>query len=104
MSSILFVSIITGLVITISILIEFFFSIFQIFFKKPLSPKGAVQIDATEHIYAHPDYAIKLEDHRAFGAKTTYEALLHGLKLSGDQPSISFRNSSDQPFQSYSHK
>jgi hypothetical protein len=104
MASIVIIGLITGLVIVISILIEYFFSLFQIIFKKSLSPKGAIEIDSNEHIYAHPDYTNRLQDHREFGAQTIYEALLHGLKIAGNRPLFSFRQSSDQPFQSYSHK
>ncbi len=104
MASIVVVGIITGLVILISVLIEYFTSLLQIIFKKPLSPKGAVEIDSNEHIYAHPDYADRLQDHHQFGVQTIYEALLHGLKVAGNRPLFSFRQSSDQPFQSYSHK
>jgi len=100
----IFVATITGLVIAVSALIEFCFSFFQIIFKKPLSPKGAVEIDANEHIYAHPDYTDQLQDHRSFGAQTIYEALLNGLKISRDRPLFSFRQSSDQPFKSYTYK
>jgi hypothetical protein len=104
MTSILFAATITGLVIAIGVLIEFCFSFFKILLKKPLSPKGAVEIDPNEHIYSHPDYTDQLQDHRLFGVQTTYEALLHGLKIAGDRPLFSFRQSSDQSFKSYSHK
>ncbi len=97
-------AIITILVIAISVLIEYYFSFFQILFKKPLSPKGAVEIDANEHIYAHPDCTDQLQDIKSFGIQTIYEALLHGLKIAGDRPLFSFRQSSNQPFQSYTHK
>jgi hypothetical protein len=100
----IFAATITGLVIVISTLIEFCFSFSQILFKKPLSPKGAVEIDANEHIYAHPDYTDQLQDHRSFGVETLYEAFLHGLKISRDRPLFSFRQSSDQPFKSYTYK
>jgi hypothetical protein len=98
------VAVITGLVIAISIFIERFFSLYQIIIKKPLLPKAAVEIDPVEHIYAHPDCTEQLQDHRDFGVKTVYEALLHGLRLGGDRPHFSYRTSSDQPFKSYSHK
>ena len=96
--------IITGFVIVISILIEYYFSLIQILLSRPFPPKGAVEIDATEHIFAHPDHTNKLQDYRSFGAETVYEAILHGLKIAGDRPLFSFRQSSDQPFESYSHK
>ncbi len=104
MTSVIFVCITTGLVIAISALMEFCFSFLQIIFKKPLLPKGAVEIDPDEHIYAHPDYADRLLDHGSFGVKTIYEALLHGLEISRNRPLFSFRQSSDQPFQSYTHQ
>jgi hypothetical protein len=104
MTSIIFVAIITCLVTAISILIDFLFSCFQILFKKPLLPKGAIQIDTNQHIYAHPDYTHQLQDHYSFGVKTAYEAILHGFKIAANRPSISFRQSSDQPFKSYTHK
>ncbi|CAF1500526.1 unnamed protein product [Adineta steineri] len=100
----MYVVIITVLVIIISILIEYCFSFFQILFKKPLSPKGAVEIDSNAHIYAHPDYTEKLQDPKVFGIKTIYEAILHGLKLAGDRPLFSTRQASNQPFKSHTHK
>jgi hypothetical protein len=100
----LVVGITTGLVILISVLIEYFFQLFQIIFKKPLSPKGAVEIDPIEHIYAHPDYVDGLQDPQTFDVHTIYEVLQRGLRVSGDQPQFSYRYSSDQPFQSYTYK
>lgn len=104
MTSIWILGIFTSLVIVISALIERCFSIFQILFKRPLVPRGAVEIDSNEHIYAHPDCVDRLQDHRQFGAETIYDALLHGLKIARDRPLFTFRQSSDQPFQSYTHK
>jgi len=104
MTSFIFGAIITGLVIAISVLIEFFFSLFQIIFKKPLPPKGAVEIDPNEHIYAHPDCIEQLKDPSVFGVQTIYEALLRGLRISGDEPHFSYRQSSGQPFKSYTYK
>jgi len=104
MTSIIFAATITGFLIAISVLIEFCFSLFQMLFKKPLPPKGAVEIDPNEHIYAHPDYTDQLQDHRSFGVETIYEALLHGLNIAQNRPLFSFRQSSNQPFKSYSHK
>ena len=98
------IAVITGLIIVISVFIEFFFSFFRIIIKKPLLPKAAVEIDPVEHIYAHPDCTEKLQDHREFGVETVYEALLHGLRRGGDRPHFSYRTSSDQPFKSYTHK
>lgn len=101
---IMITAIITGLIVAISIFIEYFVSIFEILFKKPLPPRGAVEIDAKEHIYAHPDYVDQLQDPRTFDVKTIYEVCLHGLKLSGDRPQFSYRQSSDQPFKYYTYK
>ncbi|CAF1497514.1 unnamed protein product, partial [Rotaria sordida] len=33
-----------------------------------------------------------------------YEVILHGIQLSGDRPQFSYRQSSDQPFKSYTYK
>jgi hypothetical protein len=104
MVSSLFAAVITGVVIAISALIEFFFSLSQILFKKPVPPKGAVEIDANEHIYAHPDYVNQLQDSHAFDVQTIYEVLLRGLQKSGDRPQFSYRKSSDEPFKSYTYK
>ena len=104
MASMIFIGIITGLVIIVSLLLEFFFSLFEIIFKKPISPKGAVEIDPVEHIYAHPDYADSLQDPHTFDVQTIYDVLLRGLRLSGDKPHFSYRTSSDQPFKSYTYK
>lgn len=98
------VSIITGLVMAITAFFEFLFSLSQIIFKKPLPPKGAVEIDPNEHIYAHPDYAKQLQDPSTFDVHTIYDVLLRGLDLSGDRPQFSYRYSSDQPFKSYTYK
>lgn len=98
------VTIVTGLVIGISIFLEYFFSIFQIIKKKPYLPTGAIEIDLDEHIYAHPKCVDKLQDHREYGVTTVYEAILHGLKIGGDRPHFSFRSSSTESFKSYSHK
>jgi hypothetical protein len=100
----MFAVIITILVIAISILMEYCFSFFQILFKKPIPPKGAVEIDANEHIYAHPDYVDKLQDPSTFDVHTIYDVILHGLKNGGDRPQFSYRQSSDQPFKSYTYK
>ena len=95
---------ITGLVIVITALIEHFFSVFQILFKKPFSPKGAVEIDSNEHIYAHPDYARQLQDSKTFDVHTIYEVLQHGLQLSRDKPQFSFRYASNEKFKSYTYR
>ena len=104
MTSIVLIGFLTSLVVLISTFIERFCSIFQILFQKPLLPKGAVEINAEERIYAHPDCVNQLQDHRQFGVQTAYEAILHGLKIARDRPLFSFRQSSDQSFQSYTHK
>jgi hypothetical protein len=97
------ISIITGLVIFISVLIEFVFSFFTILFKKKLPPKGAVEIDVNEHIYAHPDYADHLQDPSTFDVNTIYEALLRGRRISPNRPHFSYRQSSNEPFKSYTY-
>ncbi|CAF0796736.1 unnamed protein product [Rotaria sp. Silwood1] len=104
MESIMSVAIITGLVIVISALMEHFFSLFQIIFKRPIPPTGAVEIDPKEHIYAHPKYTDRLLDTNTLDVKTIYEVLLHGIQLGPDRPQFSFRHSSDQPFKSYTYK
>ncbi|CAF2518985.1 unnamed protein product [Rotaria sp. Silwood2] len=83
---------------------DYIFSLFQIIFKKPLPPTGAIEIDSKEHIYAHPDYVNELQDCSSFGVNTIYEVILHGLRLGGDRPQFSYRQSSDQPFKSYTYK
>ncbi|CAF0850825.1 unnamed protein product [Rotaria sp. Silwood1] len=102
--SIMFVSIITGLVVVISALLNYLFSLLQILFKKPLPPKSAVEIDSKEHIYVHPDFANGTQDLSSLDAKTLYEVILHGIQLGGNRPHFSYRQSSDQTFKSYSHK
>ena len=94
----------TVVVILISALIEYFFSLWQIITKRPLSPKGAVEIDPVEHIYSHPDYVKGLQDSHTFDVRTIYEVLQRGLRISGDQPQFSYRYSSDQKFKSYTYK
>lgn len=63
----------------------------------------AVEIDTEEHIYAHPEYTKNLFDHQSLGAQTLYEVILHGMESYGDRPLFSYRNSSDQVFQSYTY-
>lgn len=104
MPSLLVIGIITGLVIVISACINYVLSIFLILFKKPLPPKGAVEIDSKEHIYAHPDCVHQLQDTSIFDVHTIYEILLHGLQKSSNRPQFLYRKSSDQPFQSYTYK
>jgi hypothetical protein len=104
MESTFVIAIITGVVILISALIEYFFSLLEIIFKRPLLPKGAVEIDPVEHIYANPDYVNGLRDSNTFDVHTIYEVLQRGLRLSGDQPQFSYRYSSDEKFKSYTYK
>ncbi|CAF3393097.1 unnamed protein product [Rotaria socialis] len=104
MESTMCIGIITGVVIVVSILMEYFFSLFKILLKRPLSPTGAQEIDAEEHIYAHPKYAKQLMDPRTFDVQTIYEILLNGLRLSGDRPQFSYRYSSNEKFKSYTYK
>ena len=96
--------IITVVVIAITALMEYLFSFFEILFKRPLSPKGAVEIDTVEHIYAHPDYTQQLQDPNSFDVKTVYDVLLRGQRINPDRPQFSYRSSSGQPFKSYTYK
>jgi hypothetical protein len=96
--------IIAVVVIAISALMEYLFSFFEILFKRPLSPKGAVEIDPVEHIYAHPDYTGQLQDPDSFDVKTVYEALRRGQGIDPGRPQFSYRSASDQPFKSYTYK
>jgi hypothetical protein len=104
MASTLFVAAITAIVIVISSLLEFYFSFFQILFKRPLPSKGAVEIDPIQHVYAHPDYTDNLQESSTFDVRTVYEILLRGLKRSPNRPHFAYRSSSDQPFKSYTYK
>lgn len=104
MTSFMFVSVITGLIIAISTVIDYIFSFFQILFKRPIPPTGAVEIDPVEHIYAHPDYRKRLKDLNSYDCKTIYECFLRGVQLSGDRPQLSSRQSSDHAFKSYTYK
>lgn len=104
MVSTVVLALITGLVVVISALLQFFFSIFEIIFKPRIPTKGAVEIDPKEHIYAHPDFADKLQDPHTFDVRTIYDVLQRGLRLGGDKPHFCYRQSSDQPFKSYSYK
>lgn len=98
------VAIITGLVIVITALIERFFFIFEILLNKPVKSKGAIEIDAKEHIYAHPDYAGELQGSQSFDVRTIYEVLQRGLRLSENQPQFSYRFSSDEKFKSHTYR
>ncbi|CAF0881018.1 unnamed protein product [Rotaria sordida] len=104
MTSCMVTAIITGLVIIISLLVNSYTKILKIIFKKPIKSKGAVEIDTKEHVYAHPDCTGKLQDFSSLGVQTLYDVLLHGLKAGGDRPQFSYRKSSSEPFQSYTHK
>ncbi|CAF1938286.1 unnamed protein product [Rotaria magnacalcarata] len=104
MMSIMAVSIITGLVIAISTIIDYIFSLFQILFKKPIPPTGAVEIDPVEHIYVHPDCTKGLKDFSSHAAKTIHEIFLNSVRLYGDRPQFSYRQSSDEPFKFYTYK
>ncbi|CAF4026108.1 unnamed protein product [Adineta steineri] len=86
-----------------SIIIIFAF-IYAYLFCKPVKRKGAVEIDTKEHIYAHPDFADKLEDLSSIGLNTLYDVFLRGFKMGADRPQFSYRQSSDEPFKSYSFK
>ena len=66
-----------------------------------MNPRGAVEIDKNEHIYAHPDFAQNLQDHREFRLATSYEMVEHGIKNYGSRKMFSYRYASTEPFQSY---
>jgi hypothetical protein len=66
--------------------------------------KGAVQVDVNERIFAHPNHATNLQDHRAFEVTTAYDVLQRSIQLYGNRKLFSFRNSSQDAFQSYSYK
>ena len=104
MSSLIITAIITSLVIVISSLLDRYFSIFKIIFKKPVKRMGAVEIDTEQHIYSHPNFTDKLQDFNTIGVRTLYEVLQRGLRLGGDRPQFSYRYSSDEPFKSYTYK
>ena len=97
-------AVITGLVLLISLILQFGFKLFKILFTPPLPKIGAVEIDKKEHIYAHPDYTTKLKDFKSIGVETLYDVLLRGLKVSADRPLFSFRSSSEEKFKSYTYK
>jgi hypothetical protein len=104
MPSFVLTAVITSLVVAVTFLLDSFFSIFKIIFTRPVKRKGAVEIDTKEHIYAHPDCTKKLKDFSSIGVRTLYEVLLRGLQVGGDRPQFSYRQSSDEPFKSYSYK
>ena len=104
MASCMFTAIITGLVLVITWLLNSTTKILKIIFNRRVQQTGAVEIDTKEHIYSHPDYTNKLKEFSSIGKETLYDVLRHGLKLGGDRPLFSFRNSSQEKFQSYSYK
>ncbi|UJR30975.1 hypothetical protein I4U23_018487 [Adineta vaga] len=104
MPSLIFTTVITGLVIIFSLLLNSTTKIFTILFTKPVKKKGAVEVDTKEHIYAHPDHTDKLQDFDSVGVQTLYDVFLRGLRIGGDRPQFSYRTSSDEPFKSYSFK
>lgn len=69
-----------------------------------IQAKGAVQIDQKERIFAHPDFVNGLQDHRTFGVKTVYDIIDRSYKLYGDRAFFSFRDSSQEPFRSYTYR
>ncbi|CAF2119449.1 unnamed protein product [Rotaria magnacalcarata] len=75
----------------------------QTFMTRTISSKGAVEIDANQHIYAHPEYSNKLFDYRTCGVTTLYEIMKYASKTYGSRPFFCYRNSSDQVFQSYTY-
>lgn len=77
---------------------------FQRVSKPTIQAKGAVEIDLTEHIFAHPDFANGLQDHRLFQMKTAYDIIHRSVELYGNRPMFSFRDNSREPFQSYTYK
>lgn len=104
MASFLITAIITIVVIAFTYLLNSSTKILKILFTKPVKRKGAVEIDTKERIYAHPDFADKLQDFNTIGVQTLYDVILRGLKVGGDRPQFSYRNSSDEKFKSYSFK
>ncbi|CAF4175154.1 unnamed protein product, partial [Rotaria magnacalcarata] len=56
----------------------------QTFMTRTISSKGAVEIDANQHIYAHPEYSNKLFDYRTCGVTTLYEIMNEIYKLTHD--------------------
>jgi hypothetical protein len=66
--------------------------------------QGAIEIDAQERIYAHPNFANNLHDHRAFGVTTAYEVIQRGNTLFADRALFSFRDHSNDRFRSFTYK
>ena len=103
MAGYLFPGIVAIVVIIIGYLVKST-KILKILFTRPVKPKGAVEIDKKEHIYAHPDYADKLQDFESLGLNSLYDVVMKGMENGGDRPQFSFRNSSEEKFQSYTYK
>ena len=76
----------------------------QGFPKSAIQAKGAVEIDSKEHVFAHPHFANGLQDHRLFQVKTAYDVINRGVELYGNRAMFSFRQSSREPFQSYTYR
>ena len=74
------------------------------FNKNVNASKAAVEIDSNEHIFAHPDYVNGLLDHRAFEFGTAYDVINRSVKLYGQRSMFSFRQTSREPFQSFTYK
>ncbi|CAM4828787.1 unnamed protein product [Rotaria magnacalcarata] len=70
---------------------------------RTISSKGAVEIDANQHIYAHPEYSNKLFEYKTCGVTTLYEIMKYASNTYGSRPFFCYRNSSDQAFQSYTY-
>lgn len=102
MAGYLFPAIVAVLVIIVGYIVKST-KILKILFSKPLKPKGAVEIDKKEHIYAHPDCADKLQDFESLGLTSLYDVVMTGMKYGGDRPLFSFRNSSEEKFKSYTY-
>ncbi|CAF4166405.1 unnamed protein product [Rotaria sp. Silwood2] len=75
----------------------------QTLITRTISSKGAIEIDANKHIYAHPDYTNELFDYKTCGITTLYEVIKHSAQVYGTRAFLSYRNSSDQTFQSYTY-
>jgi hypothetical protein len=103
MESFIVTAIITGLVLVVTWLLNSSTKIFKIIFTRPVKQKGAVEIDTKEHIYSHPDFTDKLQDFNSIGVQTLYDVILRGLKVGKDRPLFSYRNSSEEKFQSYTY-
>lgn len=94
----------TAIVVILIVLLDHLFSLLKIIFKRPIKPTQAVEIDPKEHIYAHPKSKDGLMDPKVFDVHTIYEIMTNSVKLYGNRRQLSYRSSSDQPFQSYTFK